>query len=338
MADSDVVWEDKDVGPIEGIQDTTEIQEEEDFGFHVVDEEILIQEHEEEQERKHAFLLENLPQEVREKLCQSWPSLENKTILTYPMDKAKEEMEKFSHFKQICFELGLIRPFLYLVSMHPLTRYSIAQTMGITIEKYPEFGDSHFESYFMIAGHKKKSLQARIGKLGSKSGNWFSLLSLVMKTTMKSSSRISKPTKSIIKQSKYLKKDAMKLTYNINDSSVKALEEAFLIGLYEIMESLRNEHHRSVEIPEEWAYTLNLADSEIVDPLVNQLIKFGDFHHKKLMRMLCATALRSRSFHMTQNLNNWTEVCIFLIFGACSNYKKLEEQNLKRMERFTILS
>lgn len=303
------------VGPIEELiapQTDSKPTEEDDFGFHLVDGEQLIKEYEEEQERKNAFLIENLPTELKEKMCSNWPKLENHTILTYPMENSIKEMNRFTTFKQLTFELGLIRPFLYLVSMHPLTRYSLAQTMKIKLEKYPEFGDSHFESFFILAGHKKKSLQSRIGKLGSKDGNWFNLLSIVMKSTMKTSKKISKQTKSIIKQSKYLKGDGLKLTYNIDDSSVKALEEAYLIGLFEIMETIRKEHQ--IEIPEEWAYTLDLSKSEIVDPLVDKLVNYGDFHHEKLMRMLCATVLRSRVFHMTQNLNDWTEVCLFFYF------------------------
>merc|ERR1712080_763980 len=123
---------------------------------------------------------------------------------------------------------------------------------------------------------------------------------------MGNSSRISEDTKIVIKESKPLKVDGLSRCYCRGEPSTLRIEEAYLNGLYEVMESIRKEHHQD-NIPEEWLYTIKLADSEIVTPLVDKLQEYGNFKNIKLASMLAATALRSRAFHMNHNLQGWAE-------------------------------
>ena len=296
--------------------------EEDDFGFHLVDKEALISEYENEQEKRFTFYLKSIPLEIRQKLNETWPSVDNHTLLTYPMEFAIKEMSRESSFKSKAYTIGIIRPFLWLVSMHPMSRYCIAKTMNIKLEKYDLFGDSHFESWQIIAGHHKKSLQALVGKRESEAGNWFGLLYHVMKCAMGNSSRISEDTKIVIKESKPLKVDGLSRCYCRGEPSTLRIEEAYLNGLYEVMESIRKEHHQD-NIPEEWLYTIKLADSEIVTPLVDKLQEYGNFKNIKLASMLAATALRSRAFHMNHNLQGWAE-------------RKSSIETLKKMIKVTL--
>jgi len=232
--------------------------------------------------------------------------LEDKTPITYPLDRSIIEMQRNSKEKEQLYQAGLIRPFLFLVSMHPLTRYSLAKTMKIRLEKYEKFGDSHFEAWQILYGHESKGLQGLVNRKGQKRGNWFSILSHVLTECMDTSSRISGCSRKIISQAKEIqKKFGYKISLDKNDSSMKALEESYLICLYEVMQSIRAEHQ--LEIPAEWRYTLDLAYSEVVEPWIEKLTLFGEFKHEGLMRMLVAVTLRSRVFHMTHNLQGWKD-------------------------------
>jgi len=75
------------------------------------------------------------------------------------LDVIIHELERNSTFKAKAFEEGMIRPFLYLVSMHPISRNHIADTLGVKIFGIPDAGDAHAEAWYII-NHNIKGIFA----------------------------------------------------------------------------------------------------------------------------------------------------------------------------------
>eukprot|EP01099_Mayorella_cantabrigiensis_P004949 TRINITY_DN3809_c0_g1_i1.p1 TRINITY_DN3809_c0_g1~~TRINITY_DN3809_c0_g1_i1.p1 ORF type:complete len:458 (+),score=50.33 TRINITY_DN3809_c0_g1_i1:33-1376(+) len=85
----------------------------------------------------------------------SWESLREKRIQVYeqPFSKATiiSQLSLESEYRKKAFELGMIRPFLLLVTMPPMVRCQVAAHLGWSIFTKDYFGDPHAESYYIIA-------------------------------------------------------------------------------------------------------------------------------------------------------------------------------------------
>ena len=224
------------------------------------------------------------------------------------MDEAIKELERESKYKENAHLYGLIRPFLFLISMHPLTRVSLASKLSIKLWKYEEFGDSHFESWQILSGHQKKSLQAKLTELFGPDGNWFRLLYRVIKLSVGKTKMISKKTKDKITAFRDLKPEGLEASKIPLHPHILAIEECLLSGSLEVMDSLLNEYFGG-KLPEEWAYTKLLASSEAVQPFIEKLRNAG-FKNVNLMGFLAASALRSRFFHLSNSLDGWAQVLL----------------------------
>ena len=101
----------------------------------------------------------------------------------FDLSPAKANMSKTSKYKTKAMKYGLIRPFLYLVSMSPKRRAALADLVGLQLVNvgwYTTF-DCHREAWKILQGGRK-SVQARsdsttrkINPLSNKS-NWYMIL------------------------------------------------------------------------------------------------------------------------------------------------------------------
>eukprot|EP00003_Mantamonas_plastica_P025460 TRINITY_DN4_c0_g1_i12.p1 TRINITY_DN4_c0_g1~~TRINITY_DN4_c0_g1_i12.p1 ORF type:complete len:660 (+),score=170.60 TRINITY_DN4_c0_g1_i12:2099-4078(+) len=73
------------------------------------------------------------------------------------------ELTKKSKYRDYAMQEGVIRPFLYLVSMTPEERWKSAQTLGFTMLVSSNLGDVHAEAWEII-NKNGKGLQARTNK------------------------------------------------------------------------------------------------------------------------------------------------------------------------------
>eukprot|EP01135_Chromosphaera_perkinsii_P012338 Nk52_evm6s2640 gene=Nk52_evmTU6s2640 len=65
------------------------------------------------------------------------------------------ELSKTSEYKERALEAGLIRPFLFMVSMSPSVRYSLASALKMNLFIENCFGDSHAESWLILNKNRK---------------------------------------------------------------------------------------------------------------------------------------------------------------------------------------
>ena len=78
----------------------------------------------------------------------------------WSVDVAREQLERNSRFRSKALEAGMIRPFLYLVSMDPFMRQQTATQLGWSIFTQDYFGDPHAEAWDIINSNIK-GIQAR---------------------------------------------------------------------------------------------------------------------------------------------------------------------------------
>eukprot|EP01135_Chromosphaera_perkinsii_P010313 Nk52_evm13s2103 gene=Nk52_evmTU13s2103 len=65
------------------------------------------------------------------------------------------ELSRNSAQRQEATQLGLLRPFLYLVSMHPAGRYSLSLALELDLINTPAYGDAHREAMVLLCTPKK---------------------------------------------------------------------------------------------------------------------------------------------------------------------------------------
>jgi len=94
----------------------------------------------------------------------------------------KYEQNRHSEYKQRALDAGLIRGFLYLVSMHPRARHSAGKTLGITLAGHKTDGDPHGEAW-VILSEDKSSIRSNASEFLSFKGgpNWWEILHKYLK-------------------------------------------------------------------------------------------------------------------------------------------------------------
>lgn len=96
-------------------------------------------------------------------------------------ERISETLSRESQAKQNALEAGMIRPFLFLVSMDPITRNAVASSLGWTLCTQKYFGDFHEEAWDII-NSDVKGIQSRTNEYWetlnplSSNCNWYESL------------------------------------------------------------------------------------------------------------------------------------------------------------------
>jgi len=107
----------------------------------------------------------NLTDSATGKEAQSWEELHAVKVANF--DKINDEAEldrqlsRDSEQRRMAFDLGLIRPFLLLVSMHPAMRHEVGCLLGFSLVTLPGYGDPHFEAHHVLMRGKQQGLVGR---------------------------------------------------------------------------------------------------------------------------------------------------------------------------------
>jgi hypothetical protein len=80
------------------------------------------------------------------------------------LGELQKDLEKVTVFRTNSAKAGMLRPFLYLVSLPPVQRLQIAINLGWTIIVEASFGDSHAESWDIIS-RKGLGLRDRMSRM-----------------------------------------------------------------------------------------------------------------------------------------------------------------------------
>ena len=96
-----------------------------------------------------------------------------------PLTTLEKDLEKVSDFRASASKAGLLRPFLYLVSLPPVGRLQIAINLGWTLVGTATMGDSHAESWDIL-NKKDLGLRDRMSRMRDtlfrREVNWYSIL------------------------------------------------------------------------------------------------------------------------------------------------------------------
>ena len=101
---------------------------------------------------------------------------------TLTIDSIKDELSRDSKEKSEAYKKGMIRPFLYLVSMHPIMRVQIADLLGIKLfEGKHATTDPHSQALLILDKHRKGlgSINDKTHETAnpiSKKSNWYQCL------------------------------------------------------------------------------------------------------------------------------------------------------------------
>lgn len=286
-------------------------KEDDDFGFIQMEAEAAEREKQNELlESQRSFARSQLSGDIKpcpamQAAIKLWPSYTKHTVLTYPMHRAIIDMNRSSKYKDQVFELGLIRPFLLLVSMHPEARISWAKILNVDIWDSECSGDSHQEAWEMLVG-SKRSLQSRLNCLYSKQGDWYQLLFRVSKRalhrsqTLESNGEAKVVLEDLTPASLSTWKETFAFCSEPYNNSVMALEEIFLRGLVEMFDEIKSDH----QIPTLAESTKLLMAGDMIDPLVSKLQSAG-FKDTDLIRRLAATTYEGRVQQIVQGLGQY---------------------------------
>lgn len=146
-------------------------------------------------------------------ILRGWPALNRACAFNFDNSLGVAEMRRYSHYKIKAYRLGMIRPFLLLVSMHPKRRVAWANSLEINLaEKLARgqgmsfkeknvlydaasgdritLGDAHWEAYYIITAQRKglidrtcRTFREKFNPL-SKTLEWEKILHRVMKEVM----------------------------------------------------------------------------------------------------------------------------------------------------------
>eukprot|EP00510_Aplanochytrium_minuta_P001345 CAMPEP_0184009560 /NCGR_PEP_ID=MMETSP0954-20121128/2680_1 /TAXON_ID=627963 /ORGANISM="Aplanochytrium sp, Strain PBS07" /LENGTH=484 /DNA_ID=CAMNT_0026288961 /DNA_START=98 /DNA_END=1552 /DNA_ORIENTATION=+ len=125
-----------------------------------------------------------------------WPALNRACAFNFDNSLGVGEMRRYSHYKIKAYRLGMIRPFLLLVSMHPKSAWANSLEINLA-EKLARgqgdritLGDAHWEAYYIITAQRKglidrtcRTFREKFNPL-SKTLEWEKILHRVMKEVM----------------------------------------------------------------------------------------------------------------------------------------------------------
>eukprot|EP01103_Thecamoeba_quadrilineata_P018339 TRINITY_DN692_c0_g1_i1.p1 TRINITY_DN692_c0_g1~~TRINITY_DN692_c0_g1_i1.p1 ORF type:complete len:738 (-),score=94.72 TRINITY_DN692_c0_g1_i1:103-2190(-) len=100
-------------------------------------------------------------------------------VLPCDVDTIRANLIRESPEKQIALTKGMIRPFLYLVSMHPAARNALATTLGLYLLKKSFYGDPHLEADYII-NHSTRGIlfrgSQRMESMRKKNTSWYKII------------------------------------------------------------------------------------------------------------------------------------------------------------------
>jgi len=195
---------------------------------------------------RHLWL--NLPKSRRQAVREYWDSVSENAVTCESVDSTinVSEMKRTSRWKRRAFEMGLIRPFLLLVSMSPRRRAAIAEYMGVSLVKvwwYREF-DSHHEAWYLLT-HKFKGIQPRSARIVRKvnpfahANNWWMILYRVGKFISRSQSHyIPKEVRDMLKEEKRFFYSSIEACREPHNCDISRMEEILLLMFVSLTDCL----------------------------------------------------------------------------------------------------
>lgn len=285
-------------------ENSLDVEEElKDWGFHTVDREALVAEYGRERLKKELSVrcipMKAVKMEAFASACASWPSYEGHTALTYPQVRAKAEMARWSLYREQTYELGLVRPFLLLVSMHPEVRLSYAQLLEVPLWEMEEFGDAHFEAYVMLVGDNNSIMQ-RANCAFEEEGEWFQVLWRIASQSL-SRGDVCSETRTELSRLSTSYAESLGYCKEPENPYIRSLEEVFLKGLVQVFDGVKE-----AKGEDEWDETRLLMESDCLDALVEKLRSAG-FADDWLMRRLATATFLGRDDHIATALGDWCE-------------------------------
>eukprot|EP01103_Thecamoeba_quadrilineata_P018753 TRINITY_DN7334_c0_g1_i1.p1 TRINITY_DN7334_c0_g1~~TRINITY_DN7334_c0_g1_i1.p1 ORF type:complete len:665 (-),score=86.05 TRINITY_DN7334_c0_g1_i1:15-2009(-) len=106
----------------------------------------------------------------------------------YTAELIRENLSRDTPEKQLAYEKGMIRPFLFLVSMHPAARSTLALTLGLYLLRKSFYGDPHIEAWYVIS-HKTRGIlfrgSERLESMRMVSSSWYKIQRRVERAVFK---------------------------------------------------------------------------------------------------------------------------------------------------------
>ena len=271
-----------------------------------------------------------LPSYLRERIfsvLDHWPDTKRGFLkLCRPL--IIHELSRDSEEKKKAYKLGLIRPFLFLVSMEPDLRLQWAQSLGIDLVKKIYLGNSHREAYKILM-KERIGLQARanyafsekLNPTRSEGCNWYQILYRVTKNAMKASPTFDhKSMKG--KHKNYL--ESFQCCLDTQNMEIPRMEELYLCGIIETYLALKKDLGEEINIEE--AIEITLETEEIINRLRNSGIE-----SERLLRFLSSQVNSS-------NGANFMEILFNTLDTWLQKGKSRKQDKMKIIIPFTLLS
>ena len=190
----------------------------------------------------------------RERIREYWNNWSCEDLFDPNADfsSALKQLNRQSKYKKRAHDMGMIRPFLLLVSMSPKRRAAVAKLMGISLVNcywYCAF-DPHKEVWKLISSKKGFISRANgvfksLNPLAS-NVNWFDIVLLCCKLVKNfQKSQINKKLLEMLKNISKISKKSFKISQDINAYEISQLEELFMLLLFSFSESINNQNSDS---------------------------------------------------------------------------------------------
>eukprot|EP00211_Chloroparvula_japonica_P004571 CAMPEP_0119118700 /NCGR_PEP_ID=MMETSP1310-20130426/493_1 /TAXON_ID=464262 /ORGANISM="Genus nov. species nov., Strain RCC2339" /LENGTH=691 /DNA_ID=CAMNT_0007108087 /DNA_START=89 /DNA_END=2164 /DNA_ORIENTATION=+ len=182
-----------------------------------------------------------------------------------------EILAKPSTWKVRAMELGFIRPFLFLCSMHPRQRLSYGKLIGIDLSTNLWYGDPHRESWEIIS-NKLDGLKAKT----TRGSTWWDTLLEVSDATLRHFWDKDQSKKVDFKRPKLNKSQILKASKDESDCVISGYEEVFLdAGLKKLMTLQAKKNPKDI-LPITFPHTADMAkaEGEVLDLISKMNVEF----------------------------------------------------------------
>jgi len=248
--------------------------------------------------RGHNFDLRNLGDSEREKVdkaCIGWQDINSPGTIAVKFDHSKsfDELKRDSTYKQKAFDAGLIRPFLLLVSMHPIRRAGVAKMINFDYVRESWFGDAHHEAWYILSG--AKGIQGRASEAFSRklnplreNCNWYEIVYRVAykafvhrtKKVIKNKD-VSQASRKEIKDQEKSWHKSIHLCMDPDDRTTSNLEELFLRMLLEYLKQNLPEEGQTTAPFHKGTVAKGAAHPDV--PRLRTMLKKADFENEELI-------------------------------------------------------
>eukprot|EP01104_Vermistella_antarctica_P017990 TRINITY_DN652_c0_g1_i1.p1 TRINITY_DN652_c0_g1~~TRINITY_DN652_c0_g1_i1.p1 ORF type:complete len:431 (-),score=123.06 TRINITY_DN652_c0_g1_i1:126-1379(-) len=150
------------------------------------------------------------------------------------------QLERDSKYKKLAMKSGWIRPFLYLVAMHPMMRAGVGRAQKLKVIYTTAFGDPHAEAWYIISkgrrGLKARSEHFFREKICGRNTTWYQCLTrCAISCTHESdgNKELKKTYQKAEKSEKSKKIDALEM-----NRKVRLMEDDFFFSTYERLDGI----------------------------------------------------------------------------------------------------